>query len=93
MTTSSFRLFVSSYLASDLGRSTPDSVASALLALDPAVCGLHRRPRPELLHKWRLLIEEVHAARPASLAPPPTPEPDDYTGVWRLDGEARVRAS
>lgn len=56
-----YQTFVAKYLASEAGRDTPDSVARALLVLDPVVCGFDRRPCVLRLHVFRELIQDVHA--------------------------------
>lgn len=61
--TNAFRVFVSSYLASELGRDTPDSVAAALLKIDPALCRFDQRPSAQRLHRVRLAIQAVHERR------------------------------
>lgn len=84
-----FHRFVASYLASDAGRDAPNSVARALLALDPQVCGFKRHPNLDRLHEFRLLIEDVHDLR-EPLYDGDAGLPDD-TGVWSAAANPIVR--
>lgn len=85
-----YHRFVATYLASVAGRDTPDSVAKALFALDPRLCGFDTQPNPVRLHHFRELIEEVHAN--AAVTPPDERTVDD-TGVWTVADSLRSRVS
>jgi hypothetical protein len=82
--------FVASYLASEIGADTPESVAKALLALDPDLCGFVRRPSAARLHQFRLLLQDIHAATPESPEMPGDDDPLEITGVWQFSLSSRA---